>query len=300
MNPSPMASTSPTPSPGASHALTPTPLSTPSSPTDAMPLSDTTPILIVEDEPKLAALLAEYLRVAGMPCRILSDGRDVLPAVRATQPRLILLDLMLPGMDGLEVCRAVREISDVPVVMLTARAAETDRLLGLELGADDYICKPFSPREVVARVKAILRRVRGAGIAPAPPGSAAFANAVPPRALVIDAVRHHARLDGHELPLTPVELRLLATLASHPDKTFPRAHLLDRMYDDHRVVADRTVDSHIKNLRRKLQAIRPDEEIVRSIYGVGYRLELRTDRPGMGATRRGVAAIDNPAGAMPE
>ncbi|VVE16122.1 response regulator [Pandoraea terrigena] len=265
-----------------------------------MTLSDTAPILIVEDEPKLAALLAEYLRVAGMPCRILSDGRDVLPAVRAMQPRLVLLDLMLPGMDGLEVCRAVREISDVPVVMLTARAAETDRLLGLELGADDYICKPFSPREVVARVKAILRRVRGAGIAPSPQGSAAGANVAPARALVIDAVRHHARLDGHELPLTPVELRLLATLASHPDKTFPRAHLLDRMYDDHRVVADRTVDSHIKNLRRKLQAIRPDEEIVRSIYGVGYRLELRTDRPGMGAARHGVAAIDNPAGAMPE
>ncbi|WP_353192907.1 response regulator [Pandoraea pnomenusa] len=260
-----------------------------------MALPDTAPILIVEDEPKLAALLAEYLRVAGMPCRILSDGRDVLPAVRATEPRLVLLDLMLPGMDGLEVCRAVREVSDVPIVMLTARAAETDRLLGLELGADDYICKPFSPREVVARVKAILRRVRGAV-----PPVAAPAQPQQPPALIIDAVRHHARLDGHELPLTPVELRLLATLASHPDKTFPRAHLLDRMYDDHRVVADRTVDSHIKNLRRKLQAIRPDEEIVRSIYGVGYRLELRTDRPGALATRQGVAPIDNPAGAMPE
>ncbi|MGC7405558.1 response regulator [Pandoraea pneumonica] len=266
-----------------------------------MPLPDTAPILIVEDEPKLAALLAEYLRVAGMPCRILSDGRDVLPAVRTTEPRLILLDLMLPGMDGLEVCRAVREISEVPIVMLTARAAETDRLLGLELGADDYICKPFSPREVVARVKAILRRVRG----PASVSAMAAPEVPPPQpALVIDAVRHHARLDGHELPLTPVELRLLATLASHPDKTFPRAHLLDRMYDDHRVVADRTVDSHIKNLRRKLQSIRPDEEIVRSIYGVGYRLELRTDRPGRLAARldvaASVAAIDNPPGAVPE
>ncbi|VVE70697.1 DNA-binding response regulator [Pandoraea captiosa] len=267
------------------------------SPPVAATLPDSAPILIVEDEPKLAALLAEYLRVAGMPCRILTDGRDVLPAVRVTEPRLVLLDLMLPGMDGLEVCRAVREVSEVPIVMLTARAAETDRLLGLELGADDYICKPFSPREVVARVKAILRRVRGnAAVA----GAAASSTAPPTPALVIDAVRHHARLDGHELPLTPVELRLLATLASHPDKTFPRAHLLDRMYDDHRVVADRTVDSHIKNLRRKLQAIRPDEEIVRSIYGVGYRLELRTDRPGALAARRDVAAIDNPAAAMPE
>lgn len=270
------------------------------SPTDAMTRSDAAPILIVEDEPKLAALLAEYLRVAGMPCRILSDGRDVLPTVRATEPRLVLLDLMLPGMDGLEVCRAVREISEVPIVMLTARAAETDRLLGLELGADDYICKPFSPREVVARVKAILRRVRGTAISVAAANGAAGAIAPQQPALVIDAVRHHARLDGHELSLTPVELRLLATLASHPDKTFPRAHLLDRMYDDHRVVADRTVDSHIKNLRRKLQAIRPDEEIVRSIYGVGYRLELRTDRPGALAARHGVAAIDNSTGAVPE
>ncbi|MCI3206987.1 DNA-binding response regulator [Pandoraea capi] len=266
----------------------------------ATALADSAPILIVEDEPKLAALLAEYLRVAGMPCRILTDGRDVLPAVRVTQPRLVLLDLMLPGMDGLEVCRAVREVSEVPIVMLTARAAETDRLLGLELGADDYICKPFSPREVVARVKAILRRVRGTAAPVATTANTAVAPQTP--ALVIDAVRHHAKLDGHELPLTPVELRLLATLASHPDKTFPRAHLLDRMYDDHRVVADRTVDSHIKNLRRKLQAIRPDEEIVRSIYGVGYRLELRTDRPGtaMPATRQVAAAIDNPAAAMPE
>ncbi|APD11445.1 DNA-binding response regulator [Pandoraea vervacti] len=266
-------------------------------PPTAATLADSAPILIVEDEPKLAALLAEYLRVAGMPCRILTDGRDVLPAVRVTEPRLVLLDLMLPGMDGLEVCRAVREVSEVPIVMLTARAAETDRLLGLELGADDYICKPFSPREVVARVKAILRRVRGNAVLA---GAAASSTAPQTPALVIDAVRHHARLDGHELPLTPVELRLLATLASHPDKTFPRAHLLDRMYDDHRVVADRTVDSHIKNLRRKLQAIRPDEEIVRSIYGVGYRLELRTDRAGALATRRDVAAIDNPGAAMPE
>lgn len=260
-----------------------------------MDLIDVAPILIVEDEPKLAALLAEYLRVAGMPTRILNDGRDVLPAVRACAPRLVLLDLMLPGMDGLEVCRAVREFSDVPIVMLTARAAETDRLLGLELGADDYICKPFSPREVVARVKAILRRTEGKSMQPgaafatgsvalppvgasAHPGMGAASPTQAEPALVIDPVRHHARLDGHELPLTPVELRLLATLASHPDKTFPRAHLLDRMYDDHRVVADRTVDSHIKNLRRKLQAVRPDEEIVRSIYGVGYRLELRATR----------------------
>ncbi|VVD86857.1 DNA-binding response regulator [Pandoraea commovens] len=286
-----------TPTPPAHSAVVSTPV--------GMALSDAAPILIVEDEPKLAALLAEYLRVAGMPCRILTDGRDVLPAVRVTQPRLVLLDLMLPGMDGLEVCRAVREISEVPIVMLTARAAETDRLLGLELGADDYICKPFSPREVVARVKAILRRVRGGAMAST--GTAMPTPAAPPMpALVIDAVRHHAKLDGHELPLTPVELRLLATLASHPDKTFPRAHLLDRMYDDHRVVADRTVDSHIKNLRRKLQAIRPDEEIVRSIYGVGYRLELRTDVPAVPSTpsvptvRPGVAAIDNPAGAVPE
>ena len=219
-------------------------------------------ILIVEDEPKLASLLADYLKAAGFDTEWLADGREVVPAVKAAPPALILLDLMLPGRDGLEVCRELRGFSEVPIVMVTARVEEIDRLLGLELGADDYICKPFSPREVVARVKAILRRLRrasGPGTMPA---------------LHIDEDRFSASLNGQPLELTPVEFRLLKTLASSPGRVFSRDQLLDKAYTDHRVVTDRTVDSHVKNLRRKLEQASPEQELIRSIYGVGYKLEL--------------------------
>jgi two-component system response regulator BaeR len=168
---------------------------------------------------------------------------------------------MLPGRSGLEVFKELRAMADIPVVMVTALVEEVDRLVGLELGADDYVCKPFSPREVVARVKAVLRRgareeARGAG------------------GLALDEARYEALLDGKALELTPVEFRLLNTLASRPGRIFPRAELLDSLYADHRVVADRTVDSHVKNLRRKLQRVRPGEDIVHSVYGVGYKLEI--------------------------
>jgi two-component system response regulator BaeR len=169
---------------------------------------------------------------------------------------------MLPGKDGLEVCRELRAFSDVPIIMVTARVEEIDRLLGLELGADDYICKPFSPREVVARVKAILRRLERSVDAAAPQG------------LAIDEASYRATLDGQLLDLTPVEFRLLRALASTPGRVYTRDQLLDHLYDDHRVVTDRTVDSHVKNLRRKLEQVRPDQDVIRSIYGVGYRMEL--------------------------
>jgi two-component system response regulator BaeR len=219
-------------------------------------------ILIVEDEPKLAALEADYLKAAGFETHSIADGREVLPWVRAQPPDLILLDLMLPGRDGLEICRELRasddeRIRDVPIVMVTAKVEEIDRLIGLDLGADDYVCKPFSVRELVARVRAILRRRR-----------------TPSTALLIDDERHLAELDGKPLDLTPVEFRLLRTLASSPGRVFPRERLLERLYEDHRVVTDRTVDAHVKNLRRKLEEVRPGEELVRSIYGVGYKLEL--------------------------
>jgi len=214
-----------------------------------------TRILIVEDEPKLAALEADYLRSQGYETHCIADGGEVVPWVRANAPDLILLDLMLPGRDGLEVCRELRSFTDVPIVMVTAKVEEIDRLVGLDLGADDYVCKPFSIRELVARVRAILRRPRSA-----------------PTGLAVD--EHRATLDGRELDLTPVELRLLRALASSPGRVFPRERLLERLYEDHRVVTDRTVDAHVKNLRRKLEEIRPGEELVRSIYGVGYKLEL--------------------------
>jgi two-component system response regulator BaeR len=220
-----------------------------------------TQVLIVEDEPKLAKLLEDYLRAAGFGTRCVVDGRDVIPAVERDRPDIVLLDLMLPGRGGLEVFRELRAVADIPVVMVTALVEEVDRLVGLELGADDYICKPFSPREVVARVKAVLRRGSRTGARPA-------------SGLTLDEARYEALLDGKPLELTPVEFRLLNTLASRPGRIFPRAELLDSLYADHRVVADRTVDSHVKNLRRKLQRVRPGEDIVHSVYGVGYKLEI--------------------------
>lgn len=220
-------------------------------------------ILVVEDEPKLAALLVKYLEAAGYEAQTLADGRAVVPAVKAAPPDLILLDLMLPGKDGLEICRELRAFSEVPIVMVTAKVEEIDRLLGLELGADDYVCKPYSPREVVARVKAILRRTRG--------GSAAQGAS---DELVVDEARFEARLNGQVLDLTPVEFRLLKALAAMPGRVLPRERLLDQLYLDHRVVTDRTVDSHVKNLRRKLEQACPERELIRSVYGVGYKLEL--------------------------
>ena len=220
-------------------------------------------ILIVEDEPKLAEVLRNYLERAGYATQIARDGLEVASHVRVDPPALILLDLLLPGKDGLEVCREIRASSSVPIIMVTALVDEIDRLIGLEIGADDYICKPFSPREVVARVKAVLRRASGVR----PPAAAA-------PGFEIDDARHAASLDGHRLDLTPVEFRLLKTLLEMPGRVWSREQLLDRLYDDHRIVSDRTVDSHVKNLRRKLEAARPDAECIRSIYGVGYKLEL--------------------------
>lgn len=220
-------------------------------------------VLIVEDEPKLAALLQDYLHAAGFSTRVIRDGREVVPAVRTAPPALLLLDLMLPGRDGLDICRELRGFTRLPIIMMTARVEEIDRLLGLELGADDYICKPYSPREVVARVKAVLRRLHDS---PAPPGAGVAGLAIEPES-------YRAALDGRPLDLTPVEFRLLETLASHPGRVFSRAALLERLYDDHRIVSDRTVDSHVKNLRRKLGEAAPGRELIQSVYWVGYRLE---------------------------
>jgi two-component system, OmpR family, response regulator BaeR len=226
-------------------------------------------VLVAEDEPKLAALLADYLRASGFIPHIVSNGLDVEPAVRAAPPALILLDLMLPGRDGFDVCRDLRRFTDVPIIIVTARIEEIDRLLGLQLGADDYICKPFSPREVMARVKAVLRRNLPTGDRDyAPP---AQQNGVP--GLAIHADSHRVELDGMNVDLTPVEFRLLETLASHPGRVFSRAGLMARIYDDGREVSDRTLDSHVKNLRRKLADAAPSRELLHTVHGVGYRLE---------------------------
>lgn len=229
---------------------------------------NTPTILIVEDEPKLVELLSLYLQAEHFQTVAIMDGLQVISAIQQHQPDLVLLDLMLPGKDGLSLCKEIRQTSNLPIIMVTAKVEELDRLLGLELGADDYICKPYSPREVVARVKAVLRRHQNKEASnPTTLGTA----------LHIDEDTYTAKLDGVLLELTPVELRLLALLAKNSGKIYSRQQLLDLIYDDHRVVTDRTVDSHIKNLRRKLHLVRPDQELIKSIYGVGYRYEDETE-----------------------
>lgn len=222
-------------------------------------------ILIVEDETRLAALLADYLKAAGYRTHSLATGTGAVDWIRDHEPALVLLDLMLPGTDGLEICRQVRGFSPVPIIMTTARVEEIDRLLGLELGADDYVCKPYSPREVVARVRAVLRRTRGER------EPAAMTQAGP---LALDDDRLRVRAEGGEIQLTAVEYALLKTLVGTPGKIFSRARLMERIYDDHRVVSDRTIDSHVKKLRRRLaEILPPGRELIHSVYGVGYRYE---------------------------
>lgn len=216
-------------------------------------------ILIVEDEEKLAALLRDFLQQAGFEPVCLANGAVAVDMVRELKPELILLDLMLPGRDGIDICKEIRTFSAVPIIMVTARVEEIDRLLGLELGADDYVCKPFSPREVIARVKAVLRRFDGKGS--------------PETGLVLDEARYRATLDGHDLELTVVEFRLLQLLAAHPGHIYTRQQLMDRIYPDQRSVADRTIDSHIKKLRRKIAETVPGREIIHAVYSAGYKFE---------------------------
>jgi len=217
-------------------------------------------ILVVEDEPKLASLLADYLRASSFEPHCLENGMDVVPWVREHRPELVLLDLMLPGRDGMEICADIRTFSTVPIIMVTARIEEIDRLLGLEIGADDYICKPFSPREVVARVKAVLRRTQG--------GQTLEASG-----LTLNEHRWRATLNGRDLGLTAVEFKLLQFLAANPGRIFGRQQLMDRIYPDERVVSERTIDSHIKKLRKKLQTADPKANLIHAVYSVGYKFE---------------------------
>jgi two-component system response regulator BaeR len=237
-------------------------------------------ILVVEDEPKLAAVLCDYLHAAGYVCEWLADGQQALQRMQdgsQAKPAAMLLDLMLPGLDGLELCRAVRLLSDLPIVIISARVDELDRLLGLELGADDYVCKPFSPREVVARVRALLRRADGR-LAPA-------AQQQPAQALIggfsVDEAGQRLAWQGQVLHLTPVEFRLLRLLLSQPGRVFERSRLLDSIHEDFRDVSDRVVDSHVKNIRRKLAALQPPQDCISAVYGVGYRFD--PDGAGSGA-----------------
>lgn len=219
-------------------------------------------ILLVEDEEMLGQTLAAYLRKDAFDVELISDGAEVMAAFKQAQPALVLLDLMLPNVDGITLCRELRQMSQVPIIMLTARVDEVDRLLGLEIGADDYVCKPYSPREVVARVKAVLRRT-----------AITADNTVAPSPLEIDEQAMEARWKGQALDLTVVEFRLLRTMVQEPRRVFSREQLMSKIYNDHRVVNDRTIDSHITKLRRKLNQACEGMEIVRSVYGAGYKFD---------------------------
>ena len=226
-------------------------------------------VLIVEDEDKIARVLSDYIQGAGYRATHIARGDLVLDWLTEHSPDLILLDLMLPGRDGLSLCTEIRKTSIVPIIMLTARVEEIDRLLGLQVGADDYICKPFSPREIVARVQANLRRVdmhqQG--------GTGNEGDTRSYRGIEVIPENFKALLNGIELELTPVEFRMLTLLAAQPGRVFSRNRLMETIYEDGRVVSDRTVDSHVKNLRRKLKDGFDGEEVIHSIYGVGYKLE---------------------------
>lgn len=224
-------------------------------------------ILIVEDEEKISSLLADYLTQAGYQTSVMHDGTDVVSTVKKQHFDLILLDLMLPGKDGLTICREIQEFSNIAIIMITARVDEIDRLLGLELGADDYICKPFSPREVVARVKTILRRINSTD-------NSKTEEQTEDTLLELNVENYQAKVHQQPVELTAIEFNLLNILASTPGRIYSRSQLIDMVYQDNRVVSERTIDSHIKKLRKKLNAIETDNELVQSVYSVGYKLVL--------------------------
>ena len=218
-------------------------------------------VLVVEDERKISDLLLNYLRAEGYEATPVYDGCDAVQQIAQRAPDVVVLDWMLPGLDGIGVCKAVRTFSDVPILMLTARVDELDRLLGLDTGADDYVCKPFAPREVVARVRALLRRAGGRVVA------------LPQPWLVEDASFRISWL-GHWLPLTRIEFMVFRTLLARPGRVFSRAQLLSSVHESQRDISDRAIDTHVKNLRKKVQAVDPGSDCIASVYGLGYRFDL--------------------------
>jgi len=221
-------------------------------------------ILVVDDEPKITRLARDYLEKSGFIVLTSGDGQQALTITRQERPDLIVLDLMLPGLDGLDVCRAIRRESDVPIIMLTARAEEADQLIGLELGADDYITKPFSPRALVARVRALLRRAQG---------DLLQEETLIEGDLVLDLRRKQLSLKGKIIHLTRSEFLLLETLAKHPGQPLSREKLLLSLHDVVYDGVDRSVDSHIKNLRRKIEPDSSAPVYIQTVYGFGYKFQ---------------------------
>jgi two-component system response regulator BaeR len=226
-----------------------------------------TDILIIEDEPDLAALIADYALASGYQSQIVGDGHQGLEQIQRHIPNLIVLDLMLPGLDGISLCRAVRKFSQVPIIMVTAKVEEIDRLLGLEIGADDYLCKPFSPRELMARIKVILRRSKNIDDSTNKPVKRDAIN------VQVDIEGFKIYLRQQALDLTRSEFVLLRHFIVHPGLVFSRSQLLDFVVQDNLDVTDRAIDSHIKNLRKKISQVLPDCNPIHAIYGLGYRFD---------------------------
>ena len=221
-----------------------------------------TTILVVDDEPQIAEIAADYLRLAGFDVEAAADGARALAMVRERRPGLVVLDLGLPKVDGIDVARAIRRESDLPIIMLTARVQEDDRLRGLDVGADDYITKPFSPRELVARVRAVLRRSEK---------REHQGDAFRVADLSVDLPRMTVTRDGETIELTPTEFQVLATLVRHPGRVFTRAQLLDASRGSSADAFDRAIDSHVKNIRRKLERDGASRQYIQTVYGIGYR-----------------------------
>ncbi|MDX1400684.1 MAG: response regulator transcription factor [Kiloniellales bacterium] len=223
-------------------------------------------ILIVEDDRNIANLVAKYLDKDGFESSIIYDGREVLSAIQNLNPSLMVLDLMLPGLDGWEICREVRKISDLPILILTARDDEMDRVVGLSIGADDYVVKPFSPRELVERVKAILRRVRSSMA-----DTKSEDDILQCGPLTLEPLKHKVSLNGENVALTRSEYKLLHCLMAAPGRVFTRAQLLDRLYSGGETVVDRVVDVHIGKLRQKIERDPSNPYFIHTVHGVGYR-----------------------------
>jgi len=219
-------------------------------------------VILVEDEPAIANILHDYLRKSGFRTTCIGNGSEAVDAVKNDPPDVVLLDIMLPGKDGITICREIRTFSSVPIIMVTARTEEIDKLLGLELGADDYVCKPFSPREVVARVKAQFRRA-----------SFAANQQSKPQMFEVDEEKARILIQGHALDLTPTEYRIFKLLLSHPSRVYSRAQLLELCYQQDQTIVDRAIDSHVKNLRKKIAKVLPGQELIHAVYGMGYRFE---------------------------
>jgi DNA-binding response OmpR family regulator len=232
-------------------------------------------ILVAEDDRKQADLIWRYLEREGYSVAVVHDGRAAIEAARQRRPDLLVLDVMMPRVDGLDVCRVLRAESDVPIIMLTARSTEDDMLLGLDLGADDYLTKPYSPRELVARVRTVLRRTRKTG-------ASTTATDGPHRVgdLEVDLVRHEVRLNGATVETTPAEFRILAALIGEPGRAFSRAQLLTEAFGFDHYALDRTVDVHVMNLRRKIEQKANEPRYLITVYGVGYK--MAEDLPGGG------------------